>query len=333
MRGVFLSYRRSDAQADAGRLNADLERIFGDDRVFKDVADVPLGSDIGSHIDDAIDGSFMVLALVGPDWEPERLSAEDDWVRLELEAAREASITILPVRLRRAELPPLSDLPESLRWFSGLNAAELEHPSWHRDLAPILDRIRTEADRRGIDLDEAGTTTGPEPDTGPGRPIPFKAGAVAAVAAAVVVVLGLLALTGQFDDAENQTDDDLAAPEAIEPVAIRIVSGPNLNVVRSRSFQFNYATNQVCGTGSFVVERVSDGVAVGEFEGEDVCFGPLHGGFPGLPNNPDFEDFDLEPDTDYRVLITVRGTAADNPGEIPGLGTAEATLDVTTAAG
>ncbi|MEL6984085.1 MAG: serine/threonine-protein kinase, partial [Actinomycetota bacterium] len=66
---------------------------------------------------------------------------------------------------------------------------------------------------------------------------------------------------------------------------IRIVSGPTVNVRNATSFQFNYETNDVCGTGSFRVTNVETGVQAGSFTGAEVCFGPLHGGFPGLAGN------------------------------------------------
>ncbi len=115
-------------------------------------------------------------------------------------------------------------------------------------------------------------------------------------------------------------------------VPIRIVSGPTLNVVGPTSFQFNYMTNDVCGTGSFRVTNVSTGVSAGSFSGDEVCFGPEHGGYPGLAGNPVFSGFDIEPSTLYRVNITVRGTASD--GSKPaGSGTASTSFQVTTAAG
>lgn len=115
-------------------------------------------------------------------------------------------------------------------------------------------------------------------------------------------------------------------------VPIRIIGGPTLNVVNATSFQFNYTTNDVCGTGSFRVTNVSTGVSAGSFSGDEVCFGPEHGGYPGLAGNPVFGGFDLEPSTLYRVNITVRGTASD--GSKPaGSGSDSTSFQVTTAAG
>lgn len=140
-RSVFISYRRADTEADAGRLYTDLAARYGPDRLFKDVDNVPLGSDIKEHIRSAISQSAVLIALVGPAWDPGRLAEEGDWVRLEIELAIEAGLPIIPVRVRRGEIPPASTVPESIRRFCGLNAGELEHHSWNRDLRPILDAI------------------------------------------------------------------------------------------------------------------------------------------------------------------------------------------------
>lgn len=142
MSRVFISYRREDTDADAGRLYDELVAEFGEQRVYKDVDSVPLGEDFGEHISAAIDNSALVIALVGPSWDTTRLSAETDWVRFELEAAFRKKVPVLPIYVRGAKLPPPSELPESISRLSMLNAGELEHGSWRRDLQPIMAVVR-----------------------------------------------------------------------------------------------------------------------------------------------------------------------------------------------
>ena len=43
MRGIFISYRREDAEGQAGRLFDDLSAHFGRDAVFMDVAGIKKG--------------------------------------------------------------------------------------------------------------------------------------------------------------------------------------------------------------------------------------------------------------------------------------------------
>jgi serine/threonine-protein kinase len=110
---------------------------------------------------------------------------------------------------------------------------------------------------------------------------------------------------------------------------IEIVSGPTVNTKGSTSFQFNYTTNDVCGTGSFTVVEQASGTTVGSFSGADVCYGPLHGGYP-QPSHPTFGGFDLTPGTTYTVHVTVRGTASDG-SRAAGSGSDSASFSVTTS--
>ena len=109
---------------------------------------------------------------------------------------------------------------------------------------------------------------------------------------------------------------------------IRIVSGPRITTTGSDRFAFEYTTNNVCGTGSFTVSRTSDGQFIGSFSGDNICYGPVHGGFP-QPSHPVFGGYNLEPNTTYTVRATVRGTATD--GSRPaGSGSDSISFQVTT---
>lgn len=149
---IFISYRRADAEADAGRLYSDLAAEFGAENLFKDVDDLPLGVNVEEHIRAAIRDSSQLLVVVGPNWDAERLYTEVDWVRFEIEAALDLNVPILPIRVRRAEIPPPSAVPESVRPFCRINAAEIEHQSWRRDLRPIVGAIRSTLDQEQTSL-------------------------------------------------------------------------------------------------------------------------------------------------------------------------------------
>lgn len=111
---------------------------------------------------------------------------------------------------------------------------------------------------------------------------------------------------------------------------IQIVSGPTVNSTEQTNFHFNYTTNDVCGTGSFKVYTHPGGSLVGSYVGDNVCFGPLHGGFP-QPSHHTFGGFNIQPGTTYRVVVTVRGTATDGIRDT-GTGTDSASFIVTTDA-
>jgi serine/threonine-protein kinase len=131
--------------------------------------------------------------------------------------------------------------------------------------------------------------------------------------------------TSESTTSSSTTSSTVAATQIV------IVDGPTVNVRNPTSFQFSYFTNNVCGTGSFQVIKVDTNETVGSYKGDDICFGPEHGGFPGLDGNPVFGDINIEPATTYQVLVTVAGTETD--GSKPsGTGTDSASFLVNTPA-
>ena len=88
---VFISYRREDASAWAGRLRDALAAQFGEENIFQDVATVRPGQKFTDAIEAALSRSDVALAVIGPRWltaagddgEP-RLAKSDDYVRAEL---------------------------------------------------------------------------------------------------------------------------------------------------------------------------------------------------------------------------------------------------------
>jgi TIR domain len=101
---IFLSYRREDASAWAGRLRDALAAQFGEENVFQDVATVRPGQRFTDAIDVALSRSDVALAVIGPRWfmaagddgEP-RLAKSDDYVRAELMAALAHTKQVIPV--------------------------------------------------------------------------------------------------------------------------------------------------------------------------------------------------------------------------------------------
>ena len=88
VRGVFVSYRRSDSGPRVGRLHDRLVARLGAERVFLDVESIPAGEDFDRFIADSLSKVDIVLAVIGPQWLElrdhqglRRLDAEDDLVR------------------------------------------------------------------------------------------------------------------------------------------------------------------------------------------------------------------------------------------------------------
>jgi TIR domain len=90
MRAIFISYRRDDAEGEAGRLFDDLVARFGEASVFMDVAAIQKGRDFRKAIDESIATCGVLLAVIGTKWVDaknengdRRLEDPFDFVRLE----------------------------------------------------------------------------------------------------------------------------------------------------------------------------------------------------------------------------------------------------------
>ena len=60
---IFISYRRSDANGYAGRLEDSLEEYFGNNRVFRDIEDIKGGAAFGEVIEKNIRTADAVIVL------------------------------------------------------------------------------------------------------------------------------------------------------------------------------------------------------------------------------------------------------------------------------
>ena len=132
MAQVFISYRRSDAAAIAGRLYDRLTAHYGAASVFLDVDDIPPGIDFRVHTSRIIDQCSIVLAIVGLRWLGRddrgigRIQQADDPVRAEIELALNAKVPLIPILVDGIDMPGPADMPESLREFAVLNAVRLD---------------------------------------------------------------------------------------------------------------------------------------------------------------------------------------------------------------
>ena len=61
MRAIFVSYRRSDSEGEAGRLFDDLVAHFGEQMVFMDVAGIEAGRDFRKAIEESVAGCGVLL--------------------------------------------------------------------------------------------------------------------------------------------------------------------------------------------------------------------------------------------------------------------------------
>ena len=119
---IFLSYRRSDASAYAGRLYDSLVAHFGGERVAMDIDTIQAGVDFRAAIQSALASSSAMIAIIGRSWIADvdetgrrRLDNPDDLVRMELAAAFEGELPVIPVLVGGARMPSGDELPLTSR--------------------------------------------------------------------------------------------------------------------------------------------------------------------------------------------------------------------------
>ena len=145
MANIFISYRREDSKAYAGRIFDRLEEHFGKDHVFMDVVDIAPGVDFLQAIDKALGSCEVCIAVIGKQWlnildakGRRRLGNPDDPVRLELAAALRMKTRIIPVLVDGADMPTAEGLPKDLKTLARQQAQELSDKRWSYDIGQLV---------------------------------------------------------------------------------------------------------------------------------------------------------------------------------------------------
>ena len=169
---IFLSYRRRDTAGVAGRIFDRLRAKFGDDSVVMDIDSIPFGVDFREFINAEVARCDILLVLIGPRWlgktgKVPRIDDPKDFVRIEIEAALQRNIPVIPVRIDRVRMPAETDLPPSLSPLAFRNAIEVDQG---RDFHVHVDRLI-----RGIEFHLRTKSPGspdrpPEPEPRPPPP-------------------------------------------------------------------------------------------------------------------------------------------------------------------
>ena len=204
---IFINYRRDDSIGTAGRLHDRLAQTFGQNNIFMDVDHIPAGVDFVMHLNSKVATCKIFLAVIGPHWldakdeaGQRRLHSPDDFVAVEIAAALDRNIRVIPVLVDGAAVPKASELPDSLRPLARRQAVELRQLHFGRDADALIKRVR-EALNDGSD-----------------RPY-LRRVAVTGVAAVVLLLVGWIGLTStnilmwppwaetrMGSDAKTQTD-------------------------------------------------------------------------------------------------------------------------------
>lgn len=158
---VFISYRRSDAPAAAGRIASDLAEHFGQRRVFLDIHGIAPSRAWDQSIEGALQRCKAGVVVIGrnwlapgPDGRATRLNDEDDIVRKEIAELLRARKAVFPVLVEGAKLPEASELPESLQPLLHFQATTIDNGGWGVTMHLLISEIGAviqSAEQRGLD--------------------------------------------------------------------------------------------------------------------------------------------------------------------------------------
>jgi TIR domain len=169
--GVFISYRREDSGGYAGRIYDRLTSRLGRENVFFDVDAIPPGRDFVDVLSDRVGKCDALLAVIGKSWvssadgqNRRRLDDPNDFVRIEIEAALQRNVPVIPVLVDGAPMPQPADLPESLKKLTRRQAIEISLTRFDSDaerLTDALSQLEDELRRRDAAAGEPPARTGP----------------------------------------------------------------------------------------------------------------------------------------------------------------------------
>jgi len=171
---IFISYRQNDSPGDCRQLCERLQQSFGDENVFFDVHSIKLGENWWAVARAKIKSSDVLLVPIGQNWLTakdkngrRRLDDPRDPLRREISLALAEKIRTIPVLVEDASMPEPEHLPEDIRDFADLNACELRHRSFARDVDALIEDLAASGE---APAPPAGRS--PTPVTAAGRTMP-----------------------------------------------------------------------------------------------------------------------------------------------------------------
>jgi hypothetical protein len=141
---VFISYRRSDEGAFAGRMYDRLCLKCRTVKFFFDISSLGYGRVVDDELSSAINRSKMMLVVIGKRWsglkpgqnpESSRLNDPRDYVCREVATALDRNIDTVPILVEGAVIPVPPELPRKLEPLRGRNAVHVKNEefSWFVD--------------------------------------------------------------------------------------------------------------------------------------------------------------------------------------------------------
>ncbi len=148
MSRIFISYRREDSIAYAGRLFDRLADRFGEEQIFMDIDTMKVGLDFVEQIENAVQSCDVLIAVIGKTWVSmqdetghRRLDNPDDFVRVEIQAALERNIPVVPLLVGGAGMPKSKDLPDAIAKLTRRHAMKMSDERFRADATRLMEQI------------------------------------------------------------------------------------------------------------------------------------------------------------------------------------------------
>ncbi len=234
--GVFICYRRDDTAGFAGRIYDRLKSSLGRESVFIDVDNIPAGRDFVEVLSERVGRCDALVALIGRNWlisadkdNRRRLDDPNDFVRIEIEAALERNVPVIPVLVDGAVMPQANDLPDTLKKLARRQGIEISHNRFDSDAERLTEALA------GIDGDMLEQSPA-SPDAGAALPMATMKPAASArrlllTVAALIVIVGGAGFLYIQRQAQPQIAASIETPQApiptVTPAPTTSDDGPN----------------------------------------------------------------------------------------------------------
>jgi hypothetical protein len=163
---IFISYRREDSAALAGRLFGRLSDDFPSKQIFMDVYSIDFGENFVETIKETVGSCDVLIAVIGKSWltsrdqeGQRRLDNPDDFVRLEITTAlQRRDIRVIPVLVDGALMPQSRDLPDDLKTLVELNALQLNHDRFGTDSERLASAVAAALEQAAVERHKTNET-------------------------------------------------------------------------------------------------------------------------------------------------------------------------------
>lgn len=142
---VFISYRRDDSAASAGRIFDRLTDRFGEENVFRDLDTIEPGAEFAEVIAEHIARCDALIAVIGREWlnatdaeGRRRLDDPKDFVRAEIREGLRFNKRVIPALVEGAAMPKRTELPRDIAALAGRNAIEVSESRFDYDVQRLI---------------------------------------------------------------------------------------------------------------------------------------------------------------------------------------------------